>query len=90
MDPLGTVALPGHRGIQSGTVFGFAACLALHQAYGAALDDVDGGKKYQFHGGQPSSPTQFASNAAPASPLFSGWNCVADNAPSSTAARNGT
>ena len=30
--------------------------------------------------------TQFASSAAPASPLFSGWNCVADSTPRSTAA----
>ena len=90
VDPLGAVALPTHGGVQRGAVLGFAAGLALYQADGLAVDDVDSGQKYQRHVGQPSAPTQLASNAAPASPLFSGWNWVADKGPSSTAARNGT
>ena len=34
--------------------------------------------------------SQFRRSWAPASPDFSGWNCVADSAPCSTAARNGS
>ena len=93
VDPLGAVALPGHRGVQRGAVLGFAARLALDQPHGLAVDDVDGGQENQWHGGQPSvltALTQLASSVAPASPLFSGWNWVAASGPSSTAARNGT
>src|SRR5699024_10530190 len=37
----------------------------------------------------PHTPaSQFSSSAAPASPDFSGWNCVAVNGPFSTAATN--
>ena len=90
MDPLGAVALPGHRGVKGGAVLGFAARLALDQAHRLAVHDVDGRQQNQSHVGQPSAPTQLPSNTAPASPLFSGWNWVADKGPSSTAARNGT
>src|SRR5262249_52470279 len=89
VDPLCAVALPGHRGVQRGAVLGFAARLPLHEAHCTAVDNVYRREKYQ-HGGQPSAPIQLASNSAPASPLFSGWNWVADSGPSSTAARNGT
>ena len=87
VDPLRAIALPGECSIQSRTVFGLAAGLALDQSDGTALDHIDGGQQNQcIH----SPSTQFASSAAPASPLFSGWNCVADSGPSSTAARNRT
>src|SRR6185312_10599997 len=54
MDPLGAVALPGHRGVQRGPVVGFAACLSLDKPHGLAVDDVDSGQKNQWHGRQPS------------------------------------
>ena len=43
VDPFGAVALPAQRGVQRRAVLGFAAGLALHQAHGSTLDDVDGG-----------------------------------------------
>ncbi len=88
VDPVGAVTLPAQRRVQRRAVLGFAAGLALHQAHGSALDDVDCRQQDQRHG--YSSPTQLLRMAAPASPLFSGWNWVADSGPSSTAARNGT
>ncbi len=54
MDPLGTVTLPGHGGVQRGAVFGFAARLPLHKPHRLAVHHVDGGQKNQLHGGQPS------------------------------------
>ena len=53
MDPLGAVRLPGKRGGQRGAVGGLDAGLALHQADGLAVGDVDGGKEYERHGRQP-------------------------------------
>ena len=50
MNPFGPVALPAQRGVQRGAVLGLAAGLTLHQSNGLALDDVDGGQKYQGHG----------------------------------------
>ena len=87
---IGTVTLPRHRSVERRAVLGFATGLALHQTDRLAIHHVDGRQQNQRHVGQPSAPTQLVSNAAPASPLFSGWNWVADNGPSSTAARNGT
>src|SRR5262249_45799528 len=88
MDPVGAITLPAQRGVERGAVLGFAAGLALYQAHGATLDHVDGGEQNQRHPYSPSTP--LLSTAAPASPLFSGWNWVAASGPSSTAAKNGT
>src|SRR6202048_4476692 len=88
VNPFGTVALPTQRGVQRCAVLGFATGPALHQAHRPALDHVDGGQQNQPHVYNPS--TQLLNTAAPASPLFSGWNWVAASGPSSTAARNGT
>ena len=41
VDPLGAVALPVHRGVERRAVLGLAAGLALHEADGPALHDVD-------------------------------------------------
>ena len=49
MDPLGAVALPGQRGVQRIAVAGLGAGLALDQAHGLAVGDVDGGKKGETH-----------------------------------------
>ena len=52
--PLGAVALPGQRGLERVAVGGLAAGLALHQADGLAVGDVDGGEQLQLrHGDQP-------------------------------------
>src|SRR5271166_604347 len=88
VDPFGTVALPAQRGGHRRAVLGFAAGFALYQAHGTAVDHVDRGQQDQRHLYNPS--TQLLSTAAPASPLFSGWNWVAANGPSSTAAKNPT
>ena len=47
VDPLGAVALPGHRGVQRGAVFGFAARLPLHKPHRLAVHDVDGRQENQ-------------------------------------------
>ena len=100
--PLRAVVLPGQRGVERSAVVGLAAGLALDQPDGQATGHVDGGQQFQLsHGRAPSRrrtapcdghsvPTQVASRWAPASPDFSGWNWVADSAPRSMAATNGT
>ncbi len=88
MDPLRAGPLPGQRRGQRVAVGRLGSRRALDEPDGLAAGDVDGGQQ-----GEPLahliSSSQFVSRAAPASPDFSGWNCVAQSAPSSTAARNG-
>ena len=84
VDPLGARLLPGERGVERVAVRRLGAGLALDQAHGLPVRDVDGGQQRRARSQRPR--TQFASSAAPASPDFSGWNCVADSGPFSTAA----
>ena len=93
VDPLGAVALPGQRRVARVAVGGLGARLALDEADGLAVRDVDGGEQREGHGGAPyrgitrtTSRSQLRSTVAPASPDFSGWNWVAASAPFSTAA----
>jgi len=46
MDPVGTVTLPLHGGIERRAVVGLAARHALDEAHGLAVDDVDGWQEY--------------------------------------------
>ena len=46
--PLRAVALPGQRGLERVAVGGLAAGLALDQAHGLAVGDVDGGEELQL------------------------------------------
>ena len=57
-------------------VHGHAVVVALGEADGLAAQDVDGGK--QVHGAHApfAMDTKLRSSRAPASELFSGWNCT--------------
>ncbi len=104
MDPFRAGSLPGQRGLQRVAVAGFGAGRALDQPDGLAAGDVDrgqqgeapgrGGRAFRGYllGGRAHRilSSQFDSRTAPASPDFSGWNCVAASAPFSTAAANGS
>ena len=59
----------------------------LDQPYRLAARHVHRGQQRQAH---RSVSSQLASNAAPASPDFSGWNWVAHSGPFSAAATNGS
>src|SRR5699024_5857460 len=91
VDPLGALLLPGLRGLQGVTKVPPGAGDALLQLHGPPPTHVDGGKQLQPRGlGRGHSDiTQFFRRCSPASPDFSGWNCVADNGPFSTAATKG-
>src|SRR5690606_2462970 len=66
------------------------AGLALDEAHGLPSGDVDGGEQLEAgHRWSFTVAIQWDSNAAPASPDFSGWNWVAARGPFSTAATNG-
>ncbi len=97
VQPLGSGALPGQRRLQRVAVGGLGAGLAVHQADGLPVPDVDGGQQFQpvarhVHGFLALSAhrdsIQFFSSCAPASPDFSGWNWVAHSGPFSTAETN--
>ena len=49
VDPLGAVALPGQRGVERVAVAGLGAGLALDEADGLAVGDVDGGQQRETH-----------------------------------------
>ena len=49
VDPLGPVGLPLQRGVERGSVGRLAAELALDQAHGLSLGDVDGGEEFESH-----------------------------------------
>ena len=51
--PLGAVALPGEGGLQRVAVAGLGAGLALDQADGLAVGDVDGGQEGEAHDREP-------------------------------------
>jgi hypothetical protein len=57
MDPLGAVALPGHGGLARGAVARLGAGLALHEAHGLAVGNIDGGKQRETHASQPTEAT---------------------------------
>ena len=95
-------AWPVQRGVERVAVVRLGAGLALDEADGLAVGDVDGGQQ-DSRGAivmprrlrraarrqirlSPASPSQLASRRMPASPDFSGWNCVAVSGPFSTAA----
>ena len=68
---------PPPRGVERvGVVDGLLIELALGQAHGLALEDVDGGE--QDHARAPATPAQIATNPSsmrsPFSDDFSGWN----------------
>ena len=48
VQPLGTRALPGEGGLERGAVGGLGAGLAVHEADGLAVADVDGGKEFEL------------------------------------------
>ena len=99
VDPLRAALVPVERGGQRVAVARLGAGLALDQADGLAVGDVDGGQQLEAVGhavvlrwvagaGQGKDATQWASSWAPASPECSGWNWGAVRGPFSTAATN--
>lgn len=90
MQPLGAGALPGEGGLQGRAVGGLRTGLAVDQADGLAVADVDGGEEFELLGHDQRVSIQLVRSWAPASPDFSGWNWVAHRAPFSTAATNGS
>ena len=79
--------LPRQRGVHRVAVGRLAPGGALHQPDRLAAGHVDGGQQDQF---THKLSSQLDRTAAPASPDFSGWNCVAETTPCSTAAANGS
>ena len=63
--PLGAVAAARQRGLERVAVGGLAAGLALHQADGLTVGDVDGGEQLQLrHGDQPRDARRLRRNAS--------------------------
>ena len=59
VDPLGARLLPGQRGVERVAVGGLAPGLALDEAHGLAVGDVDGGQQLEVgrHGRKPRTPS---------------------------------
>ena len=87
MQPLGTLGFISLRdGYRLFVVDGLARVVALDEPYTAPIADVD--RREEDHA--PAARTKFDSNARPASPDFSGWNCVAITFSRSAAQQNST